>query len=434
LAVPASHDPYLALRYRDYRLLLTGSFIASLGGQMLVLAVGWELYERTSSALALGLVGLVQILPILLLALFTGHVADRYDRKTVVILSQSALVATALGLSFLAFRHGSLVAIYACLLLRGVGSAFNGPAANALPAELLPERAFENGASWRSSIGQLAAVVGPALGGTLIAVLGGTALVYLLAGLGGTTFIVLLLFLRVERRARVGTAARREPVTLRSLGEGIGFLRRTPVVLSAITLDLFAVLFGGATTLLPIFARDILGVGPIGLGWLQAAPSVGAVIVALALAHRPPLQRAGPTLLLVVAGFGAATVIFGLSRSFELSLAMLFALGGLDSVSMVIRDTLMLTRIPDEMRGRVAAIEGVFVSSSNQLGGFESGLTAQIFGPVLSVVGGGFATIAVVAVVASAWPELRRLRTLREDPEVAREDDGARSTLSLGEA
>lgn len=192
-------------------------------------------------------------------------------------------------------------------------------------------------------------------------------------------------------------------------------MRRTPVVLSAITLDLFAVLFGGAATLLPIFARDILEVGPEGLGWLQAAPSIGAVGAALYLAHRPPLQRAGPTLLLAVAGFGVATILFGLSRSFWLSFAMLFALGGLDSISMVIRDTLMLARVPHDMRGRVSAIEGVFVSSSNQLGGFESGLTAQLFGPIVSVVGGGIATLLVVLIVALAWPELRGLRTLRED-------------------
>lgn len=414
MATLTSHDPYLALRYRDYRLLLTGNFIASLGSQMLALAVGWELYERTNSALALGIVGLVQILPILLLAFVTGHVADQYDRKTVVVLSQIALIFTALGLAALSFRHGSLIAIYGCLLFRGIGSAFNGPAANALPAELVPEHAFENSASWRSSVGQLASVVGPALGGTLIAILGGTPFVYVLTALAGATFVILLLFVRSGRRPGRAMAGKREPATLRSLGEGIGLLRRTPVILSAITLDLFAVLFGGATTLLPIFARDILGVGPAGLGWLQAAPSIGAVSVTLFLAHRPPLQRAGPTFLLAVAGFGLATIVFGLSRSFEISLAMLFALGGLDSVSMVIRDTLMLTRIPDELRGRVAAIEGVFVSSSNQLGGFESGLSAQLFGPVLSVVGGGIGTILVVVVVATIWPQLRTLKTLRE--------------------
>jgi len=409
----APHDPYQALRYRDFRLLLTGSWIASLGGQMLTLAIGWELYERTNSALALGIVGLVQVLPVLLLSLVTGHVADRYDRKTVVVLSQLVLVATAFGLAALAAWQGSLVAIYGCLLFRGIGSAFNGPAANALPAEVVPDHAFENSASWRSSFGQLAAVVGPAVGGLLIAAWNGTAFVYVLTALSGLTFVVLLLFVQTGQVAGRASRERKEQTTLHSLGEGIGFLRRTPVILGAITLDLFAVLFGGATTLLPIFAKDILQVGPSGLGWLQAASSIGAVCVALYLAHRPPLQRGGPAFLLAVAGFGLATIFFGFSRSFWLSMAMLFVLGGLDCVSMVIRDTLMLTRIPDEMRGRVAAIEGVFVSSSNQLGGFESGLTAQLVGPVLSVVGGGVGTIVVVLVIAATWPELRRLRTLR---------------------
>lgn len=411
----SNHDPYRALRYRDYRLLLIGGLIASLGGQMLALGIGWELYERTRSALALGIVGLVQVVPLIILALISGQIADRYDRKRIVIASQFVLILSALGLAGLSFLHGSLVLMYGCLLVRGIGSAFSGPAASALPADVVPEHAFENSASWRSSVGKLAAVAGPALGGLLIAALHGAALIYVLAAVSGGIFVVFLLSVHTHPPADRSRSTRREPVTLRSLGEGLVFLRRTPVVLSAITLDLFAVLFGGAATLLPIFARDILEVGPEGLGWLQAAPSIGAVGAALYLAHRPPLQRAGPTLLLAVAGFGVATILFGLSRSFWLSFAMLFALGGLDSISMVIRDTLMLARVPHDMRGRVSAIEGVFVSSSNQLGGFESGLTAQLFGPIVSVVGGGIATLLVVLIVALAWPKLRGLRTLRED-------------------
>jgi hypothetical protein len=256
--------------------------------------------------------------------------------------------------------------------------------------------------------------VGPALAGLLIAGFHGTTFVYLLNALANLVFVALLLFIRGGHGASQLIPAERAAPTLRSLGEGVGFLRRTPVLLAAITLDLFAVLFGGATTLLPIFAKDILQVGPAGLGWLQASSSIGAVGVALFLAHRPPLRRAGPTLLLVVGGFGLATIIFGLSQSFWLSLVMLATLGGLDCVSMIIRDTLQLTRTPHEMRGRVAAIEGVFVSSSNQLGGFESGVTAQLFGPILSVVGGGIGTILVVLLVAVLSADLRRLSTLRE--------------------
>jgi MFS family permease len=385
---------------------------------MLAVAIGWELYERTNSALVLGIVGLVQVLPVFTLSIVSGHVADHYNRKTIVIFSQCFLALASLGLTGLSYWHGSLLSIYGCLLLIGIGSAFNGPAARTLSTEIVPETAFENAVTWSSSSGQLAAVLGPALGGLIIAVFNSATSVYALNALAGLTFVVLLLFTS-GRKASGQADRRREPPTLRALGEGIGFLRRTPIILSAITLDLFAVLFGGATTLLPIFAKDILDVGPAGLGWLRAAPSIGAVCMALLLAHRPPMQRAGPAFILAVSGFGVATIFFGRSRSFWLSLAMLFVLGALDNISMVVRSTLTLIRTPNEMRGRVAAINGLFISASNQLGGFESGVTAQLFGPVVSVVGGGIGTILVVLLVTCVWPELRQLRTLREStPEV----------------
>ncbi len=408
------HDPYQALRFADYRLLLTGNLIAFIGSQMLTLAIGWELYERTSSALDLGLVGLVQVIPVLALVLVTGHVADRYDRKKIVMLSQLVLVGASLGLTVLAYAHGPLIGIYGLLLIMGIGTAFNGPASRTLTPEVVPEWAFENAATWSSSSLQVASVVGPALGGVIIALFGTTLLIYVLNAVAATTYVVLLLFVRGGQASDHRSSKRREPPTLRSLGEGIGFLQRTPIVLAVITLDLFAVLFGGATTLLPIYARDILHVGPSGLGWLRAAPSIGALCMAFYLAHRPPMKRAGVTFILAVAGFGVATIVFGLSQSFGLSLLMLFALGGLDNISVIVRNTLTLLRTPNEMRGRVAAINGLFISASNQLGGFESGLTAQLFGPVLSVVGGGIGTIVVVALAAWIWPELRRLGTLRE--------------------
>ncbi len=412
-AAAPSHDAYQALRLRDFRLLITGNLFVTMGNQMLALAIGYELYERTSSALDLGLVGLVQVLPIISLSLFTGQLADRYNRKRIVFLSQGALVVASLVLTALAYWHGSLISIYGCLLAIGIGQAFNSPAARTLPVEIVPERAFENAVTWTSSTQQLAAVAGPALGGFIIALNGGTTLVYLLNALAAATFIVLLSFVRGKANGP-NAARRRPPATLRSLGEGIGFLRRSPVVLAVITLDLFAVLLGGATTLLPIYARDILAVGPTGLGWLRAAPSLGAVCMALYLAHRPPLRRAGRAFLLAVATFGVATIVFGLSRWFWLSLAMLFLLGSMDNISVVVRSTLMLVRTPDEMRGRVQAINGIFISTSNQLGGFESGVTAQLFGPVASVVGGGIGTILVVLVGAYLWPELRKLGAMRE--------------------
>ena len=409
-----THDPYQALRFRDFNLLLSGSFVNTLGSQMLGLAIGWELYDRTSSPLVLGLVGLVQVLPVLTLSLVSGHVADRYDRKTVVILAQSLLAVATLGLTALSYIHGSLLSIFGCLLLIGIAGSFSGPAARTLPTEVVPEHVLENSATWTSSSQQLASVIGPALGGVVIAVFHATTFVYVLSTLTALTLVVLLFFVKGGQATAATLARRKRNMSVRSLVEGIEFLRHSQIQLAAITLDLFAVLLGGATTLLPIFARDILQVGPTGFGWLRAAPSIGAVCMAVYLAHRPPLQRAGPTMFGAVAGFGIATIVFGLSRSFWLSLLTLLLIGALDNISVVIRNTLTLTRTPNEMRGRVAAIYGLFVSTSNQLGGFESGLTAQLFGPVPSVVGGGIGTILVVILAAVAWPELRNLTTLRE--------------------
>jgi MFS family permease len=412
----ALHDPYQSLRIRDYSLLLIGNFIAAMGEQMLTTAIGWELYERTNSAFLLGMVGLVQIFPALVFSLYAGHVADRFNRKLIVVVTQIVLVLASLGLTALSYWHGPLLLIYGCLFIIGSAMAFNNPAVATLPAQIVPEEAFENAATWSSSSWQLATVIGPALGGLVIAILGSAACVYVLNAVAALVFAFLLLPIKAGRSSLLIRTEAPEGTTLRSLGEGISFLRRTPIMLAAITLDLFAVLLGGATTLLPIFARDILHVGPEGLGWLRAAPSVGALFIAVVLAHRPAFKRAGRTLLVAVAGFGLATIIFGISRSFWLSLLALFVLGGLDNISVVIRETLALTRTPDEMRGRVAAISGLFVNASNQLGGFESGLTAQLFGPTLSVVGGGVGTVLVVLIVALLWPELHHLRTLREVP------------------
>ena len=407
----SQHDPYQSLRVRDFRLLLLGNSIATFGEQMLTLALGWELYLRTGSAFLLGMVGLAEILPALLFSLYAGQVADRYNRKRLIVVTQLIVALASLGLTALSYWQGPLILIYGCLLVMGAAMTFNTPAATTLPASILPEEAFENAATWSSSSWQLATVIGPAAAGAIIAIMNSATLVYTLNALASLVFVLLLIPIKPTRT--VIRQAQEERSTRRSIGEGMSFLRRTPVLLGAITLDLFAVLFGGATTLLPIFATTILHVGAIGLGWLRAAPSIGALVVALTLAHRPPFQRAGRTLLLVVAGFGLATIVFGVSRSFWLSLVMLLALGGLDNVSVVIRSTLALTRTPDEMRGRVAAINGLFVNASNQLGGFEPGLTAQLLGPAVSVAGGGVGTILVVVAVALVWPELRRMGTLR---------------------
>lgn len=403
------HDSYAALRYADFRRLSIGNFITSLGRQMLNVAVGWELYERTGSALALAYIGLAQVLPVMLLALVGGQIADRFDRTRIVLLTQLLLVATSVGMALLSYWRGPVSFVYVFLTLIGFASAFNGPARATLVAETVPPEAFANAATWRSSTFQLAAVVGPALGGLLIAFLRSATLVYALDAVASLIFVWLLLRMRRRPVTRI-----REPITLKSALAGIGFLRRERVLLSAITLDLFAVLLGGATVVLPIFAKDVLHVGPAGLGWLRAAPSVGAVVVAFGLAYAPPFKQVGKTLLWSVGGFGVATIVFGLSQSFVLSLVMLALLGGLDSVSVVIRNALFLVRTPDEMRGRVNALTSVFVSMSNELGGFESGVAAALFGPVASVVGGGIGTIVVVLLIAWRWPEVRRLRELSE--------------------
>lgn len=412
-SVPLAHDPYRAFRFRDYRFLFAGSLIATLGNKMLEVAIGWQLYARTGSALVLGIVGLVLVVPVILFSFLAGPIADHFNRKRVVMVSQGFAALASLGLTLLSAFNGALLLIYGCLLLMGTASAFSRPASSALTSQTVPEVAFENAATWSSSNWQLASVIGPALSGLLIALFQSATLVYLINVVASVCFMLLLLPLRGEQRARQ-PARSREPLTLQSLRDGMRFLRQSPVILAAITLDMFAVLLGGATTLLPIYAQDILHVGPVGLGWLNAAPSVGAICVALTLAHRPPFRHAGRTLLLAVVGFGLATIIFGVSRLFWLSLLMLFVLGGLDNISVVIRSTLLLVRTPDAMRGRIAAVNALFVSVSNELGGFESGVTAQLIGPVASVVAGGIGTILVVLMVAWNWPEMRRLGTLRE--------------------
>ncbi len=398
------------MRFRDFRFLLIGSFIVTVGDQMVNVAIGWELYERTGSALALGGIGLVQVIPIIVLSLPAGHLVDRFNRKHIVIAAQALLILASLGLMELSLTHGSLLLIYGCLLLIGIAVAFNSPASSTLIPQTVPESIFENAATWESSAWQLAAVLGPALGGFVIALFHSATLVYGLNAGTALTFAVLILMIRGERRVERSS----EITTLGSLLEGLRFLRSTQVILAAITLDLFAVLLGGATSLLPIYAKDILHAGPTGLGWLRAAPSIGAVCISFFIAHAPPFKKAGRILLCSVAGFGIATFIFGVSRSFWLSLLMLLILGALDSISVIIRSTLLLTRTPDALRGRISAVNYIFVGASNELGGFESGLVAQLFGPIVAVAGGGIGTVLVVLFVALLWPEMRRLGALSE--------------------
>ncbi|MEA2574671.1 MAG: hypothetical protein QOH93_1969 [Chloroflexia bacterium] len=403
-ATPARHDPFAALRFRDFRLLVLGSFLAVVAEQMIGVAVGWELYERTRDPLALGLIGLVEIVPVLLLALPAGHVADRRERKWVVVLAMGGLAACAFGLVGLSITTGPLPAIYALLFGIGVARAFQSPSFSAMNAQVVPSSHYGSAAAWSSGAWQTSAIIGPAMGGLLLGLWGAAPGVYAVAG--GLLLLVGLLFVLMQPRPVERDA---EPLSISSLLAGVRFIWRTPVILTSITLDMFAVLLGGATALLPVFALDLLGVGAVGLGWLRAAPAVGAVLAALVMAALPPLRNAGRTLLVVVAGFGLATIVFGVSRDFALSMLMLALLGALDNVSVVIRSTLLLTLTPDTLRGRVNAVHSVFVGISNELGAFESGVAAALLGTVGAVVMGGLGTVVVVLVIAALAPELRRL-------------------------
>jgi MFS family permease len=407
-AKPARHDPYAALRHRDFRLLLFGRFVASLGEQMVSVAIGWELYERTGDALALGLVGLAQVLPVILLVFISGHVADRFNRRNIVVVTQILFSLCSVGLAVLTYTQGSLVLIYACLVLIGISRAFNNPAASILLPASVPPDTFTSAATWSGSAWQIAAVVGPAIGGLMIGLFHSATPVFALDALTALVFA----FLVVQIRGRE-IAQSKEAATLQSLSAGMKFIWNKKIILATITLDLFAVLFGGAVALLPVYAKDILQVGPEGLGWLRAAPSIGAFGMMLVIAYLPPFKRAGWTLLWAVIGFGIATIIFGVSRNFFLSLAMLASLGALDNISVVIRHTLVLSLTPDEMRGRVSAVNSVFIGASNELGSFESGAAAALLGPTLAVVSGGIGTILVVLWVMWQWPQVRRLGTLQ---------------------
>ncbi|MHB8521599.1 MAG: MFS transporter [Limisphaerales bacterium] len=396
-------DRYAVLRNRDFMLYLVGRFIASLGQQMLTVAVGWELYERTHAALALGLVGLTQMVPMILLTLPAGHIADNHDRKRILVLMVLAGALSSLGLT-LASRFGLHVFwTYFCLFIAGTARTFLWPASSAFLPQLVPRQQFSRAVTWNSGAFHLSSVAGPACGGALIALTHSAATVYAINTVAGLICLVLICLVRNRRVLAV-----REEMTLASLIAGFKFVYATKIVFGTITLDLFAVLLGGATALLPVYAKDILRVGPSGLGLLQAALPAGSLLSALVLAHRPPLEKAGRTLLWAVVGFGLATIAFGFSSVFWVSFAMLFICGAMDNISVVVRHTLVQLLTPDEKRGRVSAVNSLFIGTSNELGGFESGLVAHWLGPVFSVVSGGIGTLAVVIAIAVIWPEIRR--------------------------
>jgi MFS family permease len=406
--MPDGHDAYAALRSPGYRRLLTANVLGACGSGMQFLAIEWEVYQRTGSKQALGFVGLAQFLPVLLLSIPIGHLADRVSRKWLYVYAQAMLAVGAAGLFALSYLEGPVAWVYPILTFIGIGRAFSAPSRWGLLAEIVPIESLGNAVTWNSSGWQVSTVVGPALGGWVIAQSKHAFAVYAVGAafyLTGTALVSTLRPRPFEKNAD-------EPHSLDNILAGLRFVWNTPLILATITLDLFAVLLGGATVLLPVYAKDILQVGATELGWLRAAPSIGALVMALYLAHRPPLRRAGPTLLLSVAGFGAATIGFGLSRNLELSFVMLALTGAFDNVSIVVRGTLVQLLTPDAMRGRVSAVNTIFIVSSNELGAFESGMTAHWFGTVASVVGGGIGTLLVVVWVMTKWPQVMRLGPL----------------------
>ncbi len=403
------HDPYSALRLPHYRRYLLGGICATIASKIQLVALGWELYERTGSAMDLGFVGLAMFLPMLILTLPGGHAADRYDRQTILLISQALMAFSALSLAALTYWRGPVYLAYAAIVLAGAASAIGRPARGAILRQLVPDQLVGVAVTWNSSSWQFAAVAGPALGGLLIAWTGGAFWVFVTGFFLSIAVMILFSSLTLTKVERAT-----EPISLSSLLVGLRFVGRTKMILAAITLDLFAVLLGGAVALLPVYAKDILKVGSIGLGILDAAPSVGAVLMALVLAHMPPLKKAGRALIWSVAGFGAATIGFGLSTNFALSFALLAVTGALDMVSVVIRSTLVQVLTPESMRGRVGAVNTIFIGSSNELGGFESGITARYFGPVASVVGGGIGTILVVLMVNYLWPSVAALGSIED--------------------
>ena len=412
---PPSNDAYSVLRNRDFLVYLIGRFIANLGQQMFVMAVGWELYERTHSALPLLMIGLTQVVPMVVCTLPAGHVADNYNRKKIIIAMSLVVLLAMLGLALTSALHASLNWTYLCLFVTGAARTFLGAASAAFLPALVDRKDLSQAVNWSASVFQISCILGPILAGVLIDLAHGdnAAWVYGATAAATLAFCVLLGFVR-----RHHTVAVREKMTFRGLLTGFRFVFASRIILGIITLDMFAVLLGGAIMLLPIYAKDILHVGPTGLGLLKAAMPVGAVLCTLVLAHRPPLQKAGRALLWAVAIFGLATIGFGLSANYWLSLLMLFICGASDNVSVVVRHTLVQLLTPDDRRGRVSAVNNLFIGTSNELGDVESTAVAHLFGPVMrqtlatgaviSAVSGGIGTILVVLAVALIWPEIRK--------------------------
>ena len=416
---PSSGSQPSILRHRPFAFFWLARGFTSIAFQIQGVAVGWQVYALTGSPFYLGLVGLAQFLPMFLLTLAVGHVADRYDRRMIVRLCQIIEGLAAAALAFGSFSGWqSKESILGVVFIAGAARAFEAPTLQALVPGLVPTLLIPRAMAWSASAHQTATILGPAIGGLLYTA--GPTAAYATATVLFLTASLLIALIRIER-----PPPNREPVSLQSLFAGIVFIRNQPVVLGAISLDLFAVLLGGATALLPVYARDILVAGPWGLGLLRSAPAVGALAMSIFLARKMIEHRIGWIMFVAVVVFGVATIVFAISTSFVLSLGALVVLGAADVISVVIRSSLVQIKTPDEMRGRVSAVNSMFIGTSNQLGEFESGLTAALFGVVPAVLIGGAGTLVVVILWMRLFPQLLRIDSLK--PEVADRSTSLRS-------
>jgi MFS family permease len=406
-----SLSPYAPLRIPDFRKLLLANGLLTLAREAQIVVVGWQVFELTRDPLTLGLIGLAEALPFIAVALYAGHAADRVSRRLLALagafgLTMSAVVLLILTLTPGAIRADHVWPVYVVVALSATARSFTRPALFALSAEVVPRELFPRAVAWRTSVWHLAAVAGPAAGGVVYGFAGPKAAY---SAVIAVMTLSLLWLMTVSQREKPPVVD--EVPLSESLRSGIRFVWSEPLLLGAMTLDLFAVLFGGAVALLPAFAK-LLDAGPEGLGMLRAAPAAGSILTGIFIAHRPPMKRAGFSLFASVAAFGVCMIAFALSRSFALSFVLLFLSGVFDNVSVVIRSTLLQTRTPEHLLGRVSAVNQIFIGSSNEIGAFESGVAARLLGVVPSVVFGGCMTLLVVAVIAWRAPRLRGLREL----------------------
>ena len=407
---PIKHDAYAVLKVGDFRLFLTFRFFTTIAFQMQGLIVGWQMYELTKDPLALGLIGLAEALPNIAIALFAGHAADRYNRKRIIVLFTFLfLVGTTLLFLFSIKPLGIITAfgvfpIYLVVMISGISRAFLYPSIIALMSQLIPRHLYTNASTWNSTMWHIAAITGPALGGLIYGFFGVRA-----AYISVLFFLLVAITLLGFVKNRPVPQSEAGETLFQRLSSGLKFVFNNQVLFGSMSLDMFAVLFGGAVAMLPIFAAEVLMVGPQGLGFLRAAPMVGAVAMSLVIAHKPPMVHAGRYMMIGVAGFGLCIICFALSRNFYLSLGILMLSGMFDNISVIIRSTAMQLLTPDEMRGRVASVNAIFIGSSNEIGSFESGLAAKLLGLIPSVIFGGIMTLGIVGFTSRFAPKLRRL-------------------------